>query len=75
MSLYGCHNKPRPVTDAPVIAQDGYHEGWTPQYCTLRRMPNWITVPYVMSTECQYTKQHAADPHCAGCGHRAKEEA
>jgi hypothetical protein len=73
MTIYGCYNKPRPIAGSPVIAQDGYKGAWDPRYASITRSRNWITVPYAMSTECQYTKQHAADPHCSGCVHRARK--
>lgn len=66
MSIYGCHNKPRPVKDSPIWVQDGYvtNEDGT------QRIDRMVQIPYVMSTDCQYTKMHPNDPHCAGCVHK-----
>lgn len=72
MTLYGCHNKPRPVTGAPIVVRDGYYASTLYLNDVIACTTN---VPYVMSTDCQYTKQHAADPHCSGCVHRSKEKA
>jgi hypothetical protein len=75
MSLYGCFNKSRPAAGAPLQVQDGYFGASDPAHAATARLARWIVIPYAMSTECQYTRQHASDPQCAGCVHRAKEEA
>jgi hypothetical protein len=75
MSLYGCNNKPRPVAGAPLQVQDGYFGTYDPAHAATVRLARWIIAPYAMSTECQYTKQHASDPQCSGCVHRMKEAA
>lgn len=72
MSPYGCHNKPRPVADAPLIVQDGYHQFRNQQNVPVK-VPRYVEAPYVMTTDCQYTRQHGSDPHCSGCMHRAGE--
>jgi hypothetical protein len=70
MSPYGCWNKPRPVAGKPILVQDAYYsmppvpDGQT---CLSLR---YVTVPFAMSTDCQYTQQHRTDPHCAGCTHQ-----
>jgi hypothetical protein len=71
MSQYGCHNKPRPTAGARLAVQDGWHDLSN----GLSRYPNMVTTPFVMSADCQYTQQHARDPQCVGCAHRAKESA
>jgi hypothetical protein len=68
MSMYGCHNKPRPIANAPLIVQDGYHPG-PPD----TRIALMVEAPFRMNTDCQYTKTHASDPQCSGCVHRHKE--
>jgi hypothetical protein len=75
MSLYGCHNKPRPTSKTTHLAQSGYVDSWKPEYVATARTPVWIVVPHVMSTDCKYTQQHASDPQCSGCVHKSKEEA
>jgi len=76
MSIYGCHNKPRPVIGAPINVQDGYHVGiFDYEDGTSDRIDRIVQVPYGMSTPCQYTKLHVADPQCSGCVHRARDAA
>jgi hypothetical protein len=75
MSVYGCFDKPRPVAGAPLFVQDGYFGTFDPAQTAAARLARWIVIPYVMSTECQYTKQHASDPQCSGCKHRVGESA
>jgi hypothetical protein len=77
MSVYGCHNKPRPTQGAALPVQDGWlYTGIT---CVRpnenfkaipSRIPRMVDVPYVMTVPCQYTQQHASDPLCSGCEHR-----
>lgn len=69
MSTYGCWNKPRPTAKAPLPVQDG----WRDLSNGRSRYPNMVTTPFAMTTECQYTRQHASDPQCSGCVHRAVE--
>lgn len=74
MSVYGCSNKPRPEYGAPILVQEGWHQlPGAGEDGTIGILARMVEVPYVMSTDCQYTKQHAADPHCSGCVHRAME--
>ena len=68
MSIYGCHNKQRPMIGTYLDVQDGNHSQ-DPEY----RIARMVNVPYVMTEECQYTKTHAADKLCAGCIHHNKE--
>jgi len=76
MSIYGCHNKPRPTEGALIDVQDGHHTRIF-DYAdgTADRIDRIVQVPYAMSTACQYTNHHAADPLCSGCVHRAKDSA
>jgi hypothetical protein len=75
---YGCRNKPRPVANMPLDVQSG----WTDENVMVNnchreeatRLPYMIRVPFVMTTACQYTKQHATDPGCAGCEHQSKKD-
>lgn len=72
MSPYGCHNKPRPIADAPLIVQDGYHQFHNQQNVPVK-VPRYVEAPYVMTTDCQYTQQHGSDAQCSGCVHKMKE--
>lgn len=60
MTIYSCHNRPRPTANAPVTVQDGWID--TPG----SRIPRMVTVPFVMTTECQYDAT-MTDKSCAGC--------
>lgn len=67
--LNGCHSKPRPVADSVThAAQDGYDEfdGAEPGAPAFYRIPRWVPVRHVMSTDCRYDKR-AKDPGCTGC--------
>lgn len=65
--MYGCHNKPRPTTGTPIKVQDGYHAGmFSYESGASDRLPRMVSVPYVMSTTCQYDKS-ATDTSCKGC--------
>lgn len=76
MSLYGCHNKPRPTAGAALLVQDGYVSGlFDYEAGHTDRIDRMVSVPFVLSVPCQYTHQHAADPQCSGCEHRTKEAA
>jgi hypothetical protein len=76
MSIYGCHNKPRPVEGAPYMAQSEWSRSFRDKVGQPYRVPIYIDIKSAFdTTDCQYTKQHAADPHCSGCVHRAKENA
>jgi hypothetical protein len=76
MSIYGCHNKPRPVANSTYLAQLGYAEPIDEGWGTFSRAAEYVEVESAFdTTDCQYTKQHAADPHCSGCVHRTKENA
>ncbi len=73
MQLNGCHNKPRPVAGKPLQVQDGWHAGiFDYEDGTGDRIPRMVTVPFVLSSECQYTKT-TPDPRCAGCVHENME--
>jgi hypothetical protein len=73
MSIYGCWNKPRPTADSSHIAQFGWF-GKKDGPLNTEKHPVYIEVKSAFgSTDCQYTIQHATDPHCSGCVHRAKE--
>jgi hypothetical protein len=71
MSLYGCHNKPRPTANRAIIVQDGYRAVLSEP--PMQLYARYTTVPFSMSIECKYTEHHASDPQCAGCVHRARE--
>lgn len=64
MSIYDCHNKPRPVQFAPLAVQDG----WYRSTLSATRYPKMSYAPFVMSTKCKYDNPN--DPHCAGCQHQ-----
>lgn len=73
---YGCHNMPRPTAGAPLQVQDGYHRGiFDYEDGSSDRVSRMVTVPFVMSTACQYTQGHPADPGCSGCRHQSKDAA
>lgn len=63
MSIYGCHNKPRPTANAPLPVQDG----WYKSAMSNTRYPRMAIAPYAMSTACQYSQQQPNDSQCAGC--------
>jgi len=63
----GCFDKPRPVAGARLQVQDGWHES----HLSNTRYPRMVTVPFVLSTDCQYTLT-TPDPRCAGCVHERK---
>lgn len=63
--MYGCHNKPRPVKGASVRAMDGYRVSYTAAK-TGTMVICWKSIPFTMSTECQYDKS-ATDTSCKGC--------
>jgi hypothetical protein len=65
---YGCNNGKRPLANAPILVQDGYFGTYDPKYAAVTRTPKWVTIPFVMSTECQYDAS-ATDPACKGCAH------
>lgn len=74
MSIYGCHNKPRPQPHHSYVAQVGWmdqRDGFN-EPCPA---PIYQDIYFMMSTPCQYTKQHASDPECSGCVHRTKDAA
>lgn len=76
MSIYGCHNKPRPNAGTAVLAQDGWVYGlFDYEAGHTDRIARIVQTPYAMSTDCQYTRTHATDPLCSGCVHRAKDAA
>jgi hypothetical protein len=66
--LYGCNNGKRPVANAPILVQDGYFGGYDPVHAAIARTPKWVTIPFVMSTECHFDAS-ANDPGCKGCAH------
>jgi len=71
MSKYGCHNKPRPTAGAPLNVQDGYVTGvFEYESGASDRIDRIVQVPFAMTSDCQYTRQHAADPECSGCVER-----
>lgn len=68
MTPNACHNRPPFRTSHPM--QDGwYMDGVT-------RTPSMITVPFRMTTDCQYSRDPMGlgqnDPRCEGCRWRAK---
>ena len=68
----GCYDMPRPTAETSYLAQ----AGWGPTYDNGHgpwRMPRYVEVKHVLSTECQYTKT-TPDPRCAGCVHENKEQ-
>lgn len=66
--LYGCHNKPLPTTGKTYVAQSGWSETFRDGFGAPCRVPVYVDVPHVMSTECRYDAS-ATDRMCAGCGH------
>ena len=55
---YGCFNR------APFVRRYTGQKGYL-GYALVRK-PNWVSIPNVMSKECQYSKT-TDDPRCAGC--------
>lgn len=76
MSIYGCHNKPRPTVDSGYVAQVAWSETFRDGFGAPCRTPVYVDIKSAFgTTDCQYTQQHAADPECSGCVHRAKDAA
>lgn len=73
MSIYGCKNKPRPGLYAQILAQDGYEDPVDEGWGHFSQKPVYVGKPFVMSRDCQYTKNHSSDPLCAGYVHQSKE--
>lgn len=74
MDKNGCHNKPRPVASAVTHqAQAGWSVTFRDGFGTPQRVPVYVDVRHVMTTECQYTKT-TPDPRCSGCVHELKME-
>lgn len=72
---YGCLNAPRPAAGAAThLAQAGWSDTFRDGFGAPHRTPVMVEIHHVMTTECQYTKQHAADPGCAGCQHQSNKE-
>lgn len=72
LTTYGCHNKPRPSAKRTYLAQAGYENPVPMGWDTYSREPVYVEINGAFgSTDCQYTQQHANDPHCSGCVHRA----
>jgi hypothetical protein len=70
MSLYTCHNKPRPIKGRTYKAQ----AGWKVWRNT--RKPVYVDIKCAFDlSRCDYTKTHASDRECLGCVHRAGEGA
>lgn len=69
--LNGCHNRPRPVAGTPLLVQDGWIEIPLAAGLGATRVPNMVTVPFVMNPGCQYTLR-TPDPRCTGCDHEFK---
>lgn len=66
LSLYGCHDKPRPVLGAfAYMAQQAFIP--TVEHKQLHS-PYLVPIYNVMSTECKYDKS-ATDSMCKGCPH------
>jgi hypothetical protein len=66
---YGCNNGKRPVANAPILVQDGWHTGiFDYEDGSSDRIPRMVPIPFVMSTECQYDAS-ATDSACKGCAH------
>jgi hypothetical protein len=63
--MNGCHNRPRPIAEAPVIVQDGWYSSVLHENDAIPRL---TAVPFRMSTECRYDAS-ATDKGCAGCEH------
>jgi len=55
MNRYGCYNRP------PLHETLEVQEGWTEDGKRIMK-----TIPFVMSMECEYRKDHN-DPKCGGC--------
>jgi hypothetical protein len=76
MTLYGCHNKPRPTAESSYIAQSSWSETFRDGMGNPSRVPFYVDVQSAFgTTDCQYTRTHAGDPQCSGCVHRAREAA
>lgn len=75
MTAYGCHNKPRVTPERTYLAQAGYEGEVHLGFDTFARERVYVPIKHAMSTDCQYTKTHAADRLCSGCVHRAREVA
>lgn len=74
MSLYGCHNKPRPTVNSTYLGRVGYEDAINQNWGTFSREPIYIDIKSAFgTTDCQYTLSHASDPLCSGCMHQAKE--
>ncbi|MGZ3676612.1 MAG: hypothetical protein ACXVCO_20095 [Ktedonobacterales bacterium] len=68
MSIYSCHNKSRPTKHGTYKAQSGW------KIWQHTRKPIYVDIKTVFDlSRCDYTQQHASDPECLGCAHRAKE--
>lgn len=75
---YGCHNAPRPVAGKLLSVQDGHMIDESKSIYDIYgyqnpnavvRLSVMILIPFVNSTECQYTLT-THDEACAGCKHR-----
>ena len=74
MSIYGCHNKPRPTADSSYVAQSGWSETFRDSLGNPSRIPMYVDIKSAFgSTACQYTLTNASDPVCSGCVHRKTE--
>lgn len=76
MSLYGCHNKPRPTSRSSYVAQISWKTSPRDSLGLVMRTPIYGRIKSAFgTTACQYTQTHAADPECSGCVHRSKDPA
>lgn len=75
MSIYGCHDEPRPIAGAPLLVQDGYIYGlFDHEAGHADRIARMIEVPYVMTVPCQYTQHNPSDKECDGCPWQSKAD-
>lgn len=73
MKKNGCYDLPRPAVGTPLTVQDGYHSGmFEYESGASDRLPRTITVPFVLTSACQYTLT-TPDKRCAGCIHEHKD--
>lgn len=68
VTLYGCHDKPRPNGATWAYVQDGYFHEVDGNGKVESRTPRLKKSFHVMSTECKYDKS-ATDSMCKGCKH------
>ena len=70
MRKNGCHNRP-PFKETMLVQSGYYDDSWF----TGERTARWITSPFRMARECQFTRTELGkiDPGCNGCKHKEAE--